>query len=401
MHRNWNESAWTCHYRGSYSTDGQPVGGSLPASSPPPGIYQGPCRTAGDYQGSYRTDGQPVGGSPSAHRDMNYWAEQDAQSRTSEAPSQFRLPGRQASLWISGEAHITYEFLNTFDIKPLVITCKNGRVASVDAACRSLNMSLPFLYNFGHWKIRFRDWPQVMVMVKQAIDQGQDVILHCAAGRHRAATTGTLVLMWGCGITFEEARQIVEAKRRSVEIGKVVDERRGEMLRWIQQWQDSATSMDGTDRAAMQDQMAYRFNEPQCVPRPRWWPQPAQSSVPAAQPQPAPSAEDLRGTTWNPTAIYLSPSDFPLLGVHYPATPKPTRPVPREKKKPGGGAPPAEKSTASASAGPPQAPETQGLGEAVGQVPHGRKSATPYGDTSSSEDEAFGWRWVKDEWRHV
>ena len=53
-----------------------------------------------------------------------------------------------------------------------------------------------------------------MFGMKESIDAGRDVILHCRAGRHRAALAFTFALMYGKGITFQEAR---EANRETID----------------------------------------------------------------------------------------------------------------------------------------------------------------------------------------
>ena len=89
--------------------------------------------------------------------------------------------------------------------------------------------------------------------VKNAVDSGRDVILHCHAGVHRAAITTVLVLMFGLGCTLQEGREMLEAVR-SIRWEEAVNATRREdgtytedHMQYLPDWEKRAlsTSWDG------------------------------------------------------------------------------------------------------------------------------------------------------------
>ena len=60
--------------------------------------------------------------------------EQEARKVYGGPPSCLQGPKGRGSIWIFNQNDITAEFLGTFHIKPMIVTCKEGRVESVDKA---------------------------------------------------------------------------------------------------------------------------------------------------------------------------------------------------------------------------------------------------------------------------
>lgn len=60
-----------------------------------------------------------------------------------------------------------------------------------------------------------------MEEVKAAVDNGRDVIFHCASGFYCAPLTASLVFMFGLAIPFGDAQAIIEAAR-GVELSEVI-----------------------------------------------------------------------------------------------------------------------------------------------------------------------------------
>jgi hypothetical protein len=53
-------------------------------------------------------------------------------------------------VYICGEADVDTAFLRSFGVAPLVITCKDEHVPSVQRACQEAGCAPPMLYNFGY-----------------------------------------------------------------------------------------------------------------------------------------------------------------------------------------------------------------------------------------------------------
>ena len=127
-------------------------------------------------------------------------------------PASYQLP--RACLHLCGEHDITEQYLKSINGKPLVVTCKDRRVAK-DHACRMACIDEPILFNIGHKPSRDRDWWPLLRDLIDFLNAGQDVILHCHAGVHRAALCACFVLMFGLQIRFDQARQMIEEQRNT------------------------------------------------------------------------------------------------------------------------------------------------------------------------------------------
>ena len=106
------------------------------------------------------------------------------------------------------------DFLQTFHVAPLVVTCKNRLVPRVNQVCLEVLGKEPILYNVGHRPSRDETFMLLLDEAKQAVDAGRDAIFHCHAGVHRAALTTITVMMFGLGIRLSEAVAKLSAVRR-------------------------------------------------------------------------------------------------------------------------------------------------------------------------------------------
>ena len=67
----------------------------------------------------------------------------------------------------------------------------------------------PYFYNIGYYPDRDFYFDSVMRLIKECIDSGMDVFVHCHGGRHRAALMFCLVVMLGLTISFALAREVL------------------------------------------------------------------------------------------------------------------------------------------------------------------------------------------------
>ena len=110
--------------------------------------------------------------------------------RHGAADTVFRRPNKfnigNGELWVCAENDfLDHNFLRHFPQEPLVITCKDMRVSFVEQACRIANVSQPLLFNIGMKRGRHREfYSNILPAVRDAMDAGRSVIVHCRAGRH-------------------------------------------------------------------------------------------------------------------------------------------------------------------------------------------------------------------------
>ena len=129
----------------------------------------------------------------------------------------------RAYLWLCAEDDISEEFLkNSFVVPPLIVTCKDEPCPHVEAACHNTGTPMPKLFNIGYYHNReYTFFNDILPSVKEALENGRDVVLHCRAGVHRAALTYCCVTMHLKGCSFDEARQGLE-HIRAVKIDEIV-----------------------------------------------------------------------------------------------------------------------------------------------------------------------------------
>ena len=94
-----------------------------------------------------------------------------------------------------------------------MVTCKNYLVNSVNRACADAGLEQPTLFNIGFNDNRKGRFFGIMGDIRDTLDQGEDVVVHCHAGVHRAAQTTCCVLMYGLGISYPAARRMLEEVR--------------------------------------------------------------------------------------------------------------------------------------------------------------------------------------------
>jgi len=212
------------------------------------------------------------------------------------------FPTPRSKLWCCAEYDIDEEFLGTFALPPLVITCKPSLVPHVQQACEAKGCE-NILFNFafagkdenGHY--REERWSEIMLgHIKPALDEGREVIIHCHAGVHRAAMVFVHTLVFGFGMSYTAAiRELTSI--RDVKLHQVLDSvqrRDGSETeahsRYLPAWEKWAFS-----------EPKFRFARglPAPVPEPVELPEPIEISddeaeVPPRPPRPPPTLEMLQ-----------------------------------------------------------------------------------------------------------
>jgi hypothetical protein len=134
-------------------------------------------------------------------------------------PTRYSCP--RGDLYVCGQQDITGEFADACS-SPLIVTCKNARVPAVDLVAKTHGLRRPLLFNIGYFKGREATFYEVLDDARKHLDHGNDVILHCRAGIHRAALSFCLMLMFFFRIRFQEARRRLETIRR-VELDDILE----------------------------------------------------------------------------------------------------------------------------------------------------------------------------------
>ena len=173
----------------------------------------------------------------------------DEWRRNRQGPSQIKVG--KGYIWVCGEDDVTADFLRSLwgdddAAGPLVVTCKDRRVPSVNRACQDVLGSDPLFFNIGFAPDRERRFTEVYGAVKGALDRASHVILHCRAGVHRAALAATLVLMFARGESFAAAKACLENVRR-VKLQQIIEPQQNKYGRvtedhrpYIKEWEFKA-----------------------------------------------------------------------------------------------------------------------------------------------------------------
>ena len=145
-----------------------------------------------------------------------------------QRPSQIKVG--KGYIWVCGEDDVTADFLRSLwrdddATGPLVVTCKDARVPSVNRACQDVLGSDPLFFNIGFAPDREGRFTKVYGAIQGALDTARHVILHCRAGVHRAALAATFVLMLARGESFAAARACLENVRR-VKLKQIIEPQR-------------------------------------------------------------------------------------------------------------------------------------------------------------------------------
>jgi len=188
-----------------------------------------------------------------------HWDEraQELQQRPcrDNVPSRITLP--RAYLYVCGQNDFSDEFLDSMEF-PLIITCKDNFVPHVEDLARRHELRDVMLYNVGYHKERKRTVWTILEDAADHLNHGNDVVVHCHAGVHRAALSCCQFLMFFLGITFKDARRILEGVR-TVRLDEIVA---GERRRDGSYSEDHRIYLEQWEREALKDDNPYLLLPP-------------------------------------------------------------------------------------------------------------------------------------------
>ena len=120
----------------------------------------------------------------------------------------------RADLWICAQRDVTSHFLEGLK-EPMVITCMDKSNSEIKGICDEHGYEYVW-FNPGFHKTFTGGMDNLLYMVKEHLDRGFDVVVHCRAGLHRAATVVTILNAHFRSISFmrslEELREIREVE---------------------------------------------------------------------------------------------------------------------------------------------------------------------------------------------
>ena len=131
-------------------------------------------------------------------------------------PTSFNV--NHTKLWLCGEDDLTWDFLNGFDHNVLVVTCKPEPCGRIVDRCHMQGKLTPLLFNIGHVAHRGLDSDYIIRICYENLLANREVILHCKAGKHRAATFCLVVLMHVTGCGPQEVAEHMRALRPAIRI---------------------------------------------------------------------------------------------------------------------------------------------------------------------------------------
>ena len=133
-----------------------------------------------------------------------------------------------AELWLAGIP--TERGRDRFPLAHLQVVCfpesptSRGGIELYGAQVRHLCVA--------HADRRNEDWQKVWPLIRNTLFQGQLVLLHCTAGRHRAAVVAVIIVAIMCRISVTEAHQMV-LKRRPIQLEQAFQDE--ELAKWAYQ----------------------------------------------------------------------------------------------------------------------------------------------------------------------
>ena len=131
-------------------------------------------------------------------------------------PSPVQLP--RAVLWVAGENQVTPEFLQGCSDGVLVITAKKQVPDFVRRACEAAGVDPPLAFTVSHVPTHDLYIWEVLQRIFSALNSGRDVVIHCVAGKHRAASLALVVLMFGYRLRLTEAHDFLRARRPVIDL---------------------------------------------------------------------------------------------------------------------------------------------------------------------------------------
>ena len=144
-----------------------------------------------------------------------------------QAPTPFAFMPEHGKLWLCGAHCITEAFLSELHC-PRIITCFNAIVKEHKILCETFQLYPPYLLNISFEDKRTKNNSRsdrfwcALGITYEALNSGCDVVVHCAGGRHRAAFTTALMLVFLLDYDWQTAMTAVSEKRR-VEIDEYID----------------------------------------------------------------------------------------------------------------------------------------------------------------------------------
>ena len=131
-------------------------------------------------------------------------------------PTPVRLP--RAVLWVAGEAQVTAEFLKGCSDGVLVITAKQYVPDCVRRACEAVGVDPPLAFAVSHAPTHDSRIYEVLRSIFSALNSGRDVVIHCVAGKHRAASLALVVLMLGYRLRLPDAHGFLRGRRPIIDL---------------------------------------------------------------------------------------------------------------------------------------------------------------------------------------
>jgi hypothetical protein len=154
-------------------------------------------------------------GSRSCDEVFDRWS--DNSKRGGGASLILRFAG--AEIWLGGEDDArNRDFI--FEQKIGLIVCCIEHQVATHPGVKSTR------FQIAYQPRRSQEWQGALLDVKEAIEKKQSVLVHCRAGRHRAAVAMALLTSHLTGRSFREASDLVSERRPIVEIRKAIDQSR-------------------------------------------------------------------------------------------------------------------------------------------------------------------------------
>ena len=133
-----------------------------------------------------------------------------------------------SELWLGGEDDARNRDFIVEQKIGLIVCCLEHQVAT-HPGVKSAR------FQIAYQPRRAQEWQGALLDVREAIEKKQSVLVHCRAGRHRAAVAMALLTTHLTGRSFREASNLISERRPIVDIRKAIDQSR---------WSDFAADVE-------------------------------------------------------------------------------------------------------------------------------------------------------------